>query len=339
MPHLHAEEMPGTMARIVDTSTGDGLPEASKWKFLIGRVGSGKPGGGFFFVQEIDDIAEAQNNMDASVRASRGQGRSMSFKKVEHQVPAGKHRLKLVGQYAYAAPVESLFRSATNYRVEGEIEVNLHPALEYRVRGVLEEFRQEVWLEEAASGDRIGEKLVNKTVEEARIRAMAGAFYACCNLHYDDEWISDENIWGLPFIPAGAPIAIREYGRDRIHVLVDGRPMTIGHDYGRKQETKEQLVTKLLVKEDPAKVIASYSPEVQEAIRSGRILLGMSKEQVIISIGYPRVDLTTSLDLPVWKYKSDDDGKFELVWGADGLLSELRAEEPEAPGKILVSER
>lgn len=253
MPSLHAEETTQGLARIVDTSTGDGAekPSTSTWKrLLLRRSGSGMPGGGFFFVQGVDGATEPQNNMDASIRASHGQGRSMSFVKVEHPVPAGKHRIKLVGQYAYAAPVDSLFHSAANYRVEGEVEVTLLPAVEYRVRGVLEEFRQEVWLEESATGNRVGEKLVNKAVEEARTRAMAGAGYACCNLHYDDEWISDENIWGLPFIPAGTPIAMREYGRNRIQVLVDGRPMTIGQDYGRKQETKEQLFAKLVVKED-----------------------------------------------------------------------------------------
>ena len=343
LPSLHTEETAQGVARIVDTSTGDDAEKTvdnpSIWKrLLLRRRGSGIPGGGFFFIQGIDGATESQNNMDASIRASSGQGRSMSFVKVEHPVSAGKHRIKLVGQYAYAAPIDSLFHSAANYRVEGELEVTLLPAVEYRVRGVLEEFRQEVWLEESATGKRIGEKLVNKTVEEARIRAMAGAGYACCNLHYDDEWISDENIWGLPFIPAGTPIAMREYGRNRIQVLVDGRPMTIGQDYGRKQETKEQLFAKLVVKEDPARVIASYSPAVQEAIRSGKVLLGMSKQQAIVSIGFPRADLTTSLDSPVWKYSTADDGDFELVWGAEGLLSEVRTEEPKAIAKILFSD-
>lgn len=217
--------------------------------------------------------------------------------------------------------------------------MTLLPAAEYRVRGVLEEFRQEVWLEESVTGNRIGEKIVNKTVEEARIRAMAGASFACCNLHYKDEWISDENVWGLPFIPAGTPIAIREYGRNRIHVLVDGRQMTIGHDYGRKQETKEQLVAKLVVKDDPSKMFSSYSPAVQEAIRSGKLVRGMSKQQVILSLGYPRPDLTASLDAPLWKYSTADDGDVELIWGTDGLLNELRAKERELPAKILFSGR
>lgn len=168
---------------------------------------------------------------------------------------------------------------------------------------------------------------------------MAGASFACCNLHYKDEWISDENVWGLPFIPAGTPIAIREYGRNRIHVLVDGRQMTIGHDYGRKQETKEQLVAKLVVKDDPSKMFSSYSPAVQEAIRSGKLVRGMSKQQVILSLGYPRPDLTASLDAPLWKYSTADDGDVELIWGTDGLLNELRAKERELPAKILFSGR
>ncbi|HLO62156.1 MAG TPA: hypothetical protein VK165_04245 [Azonexus sp.] len=336
---LHADEMSQSMAVIIDTSTGDGAEEAPQWKRLFGRAGSGLPGGAFFFVQEIDGVIEEKNNLDVSRKASRNHGRSMSFQKVAHQISAGKHRIKLVGRYAYAAPIDALFRSAADYLVDGEIEVLLQPAVEYRVRGVLEEFRQEVWLEEAGTGNRIGETLVNKTVEEARVRAMSGAAYACCNLHHQDEWISDENIWGQQFIPAGTPIAFREYGRNRIHVLVDGHPMTIGHDYGRKQETKEQLVAKLLVKEDPSQIIATYSPAVRDAIRSGKVLPGMNKQQTIISLGFPRPDLTASLDAPTWKYSTVDDGDFELVWGRDGLLSEVRMDDPEALAKILSNNR
>lgn len=334
---LQADEALNSTVVIIDTSTGDSAEEAPQWKRLFGRAGSGLSGGAFFFVQGIDGVTEEKNNLDVSRKASLYRGRSMSFKKVAHQVAIGKHRIKLVGRYAFAAPIDALFRSASEYQVEGEIEVTLKPTVEYRVRGVLEEFRQEVWLEEAATGNQVGEKLVNKTVEEARIRAMAGAAYACCNLHYQDEWISDENIWGQPFIPAGTPIAIREYGRNRIHVLVDGHPMTIGHDYGRKQETKEQLFAKLVVKEDPSQIIVTYSPAVREAIRSGKVLPGMSKQQTIISLGFPRPDLTVSLDAPIWKYSTTDDGDFELVWGADDLLSEVRMDEPEATAKILLN--
>lgn len=261
----------------------------------------------------------------------------MRFVKVERPVQAGTHRLKLIGRNAFAAPIESLFRSSSDYRVEGELDADLRPNVLYRVNGVLQEFRQEVWLEEAESGLRIGAAIVNESIEQARKKAMEGAAYSCCNLRYSDDWISDANAAGLPFIPAGTPIAIREYGRNRIHVLVDGYPMTIGHDYGRKQETKEQFVAKLLTKMNPAEAIKGFPHAVQTAIRSGKVLRGMSKDQVIISLGYPRTDMTATLDAAAWKYSTTDGYDYEVVWSDDGRVADVRSGDTGALSVVLQS--
>ena len=333
LPGVHASEAESGVARIADSSTGDGLEEP---KFsLFPRWGGRTTGGGFFFVAEIDGEAMATNNLDESIRASLHLRREMHFKKVERSVSAGKHRVKLVGRYSHAAPIDNLFRSNAGYRVDGEMEVTLRPNVLYRVRGILEEFRQEVWLEEAESGELVGEKLVNATVEQARNQAMENASFACCNLRFQEDWISDLNETGLPYIPAGTPIAIREYGRNRIHVVVDGRPMAIGHDYGRKQGTKEQLVARLLVKDDPRQKIATYPPAIQSAVRSGKVLPGMNKEQVLIALSYPRPDMNASLDEPVWKYSTEDGYDYQVTWGEDGLLSSVLSEEPDIPARIL----
>lgn len=330
---LQAAENAVDEVRLLDTSTGDGSA-VSGYAHLWGR---GIPGGGFFYVAEIDGVAEKTNNLSQSRAASLGRGRSMNFKSVEHSTVPGKHRIKLVGRYEFAAPIDNFFRSAASYAVEGEVEVDLTANARYRVTGVLEPLRQEVWLEEIANGRVIGPKIINATVENERIKAMEGASYTCCNLRYSDDWISDANAATLPFIPAGARIVIKDYGRNRIHVLIDGQKMTIGHDYGRKQETREQFVAKLLVNADPSEKIATYDPAIQRAIRAGKVRAGMNKEQAIISLGYPRTDLTASLDAPAWKYLTADEDEYELVWGSDGLLAEVRAKEAHVPALILLS--
>lgn len=324
------------MARVADSSSGDGDPPPGWLSGLVGVPVSGKRGAAFFFLGEVDGVATEKNNLDASMRASRGRGARMFFVKVERPVQAGKRRLKLVGRYAFAAPIDALFRSASDYRVEGELDVELRPNVLYRINGVLQEYRQEVWLEEVESGNRVGAVIVNEDVDRARKKAMEGATYACCNLRYSDDWISDANPAGLPFIPAGTRIAIREYGRNRIHVLVDGYPMTIGHDYGRKQESKEQYVAKLLSAVSPSDAIGGFSLTVQKAIRAGKVVRGMTRDQVIISLGYPRTDMTSSLDASAWKYTTADGYEYELVWGVDGLLDDVRAAEAEALKVVLL---
>ena len=75
--------------------------------------------------------------------------------------------------------------------------------------------------------------------------------FACCDLHYKHDWINDGNYAELPMIPAGTPIEVMSYGSNRAYVKVDGKPMRLGHDYGRDQESLEAWVGKIVVNEDP----------------------------------------------------------------------------------------
>jgi hypothetical protein len=147
--------------------------------------------------------------------------------------------------------------------------------------------------------------------------------YTCCNLHHEDDWISDSNYGSLPFIPAGTPVKLKSYGRHRLHVEMDGKEMRIGLDYGREQETLEQFAEKLIVAEDPRPKIARFPADVREAIRFSQVVAGMSKEQTIIAVGYPQRDETVSLDAPVWNYWASSFGPYRVVWGKNGRIREI----------------
>lgn len=138
--------------------------------------------------------------------------------------------------------------------------------------------------------------------------------YACCNLHYEGDWISDSNYAELPFLPAGTPIKVKSISGYRVYVDVEGRPMRMGLDYGRVQETTEQWVRKVVVAEDPKPKIASYSPSVREAIRSSRLMRGMTKEQSILSVGYPQTDENPRLDVPFWRYWRSSFAPYSVHW-------------------------
>ena len=84
--------------------------------------------------------------------------------------------------------------------------------------------------------------------------------FACCDLHYDKDWINDGNYAELPMIPAGTPIEVISYGRQRAAVKVDGKPMRLGHDYGRDQESLDAWVNKFIVNEDPRRAFPPILP-------------------------------------------------------------------------------
>jgi hypothetical protein len=139
------------------------------------------------------------------------------------------------------------------------------------------------------------------------------AGYTCCNLHYEDDWISDANWSSMPMIPAGASIKVLGYGRYRVNVEIDGRKMRLGLDYGRQQPL-EEWARKIVVTEDPRRKIAALPAPVRSAVRAGKVTVGMTKAEVIMSLGYPPMHQTPSLDSPRWKYWHTGFGSFLVLW-------------------------
>jgi hypothetical protein len=144
--------------------------------------------------------------------------------------------------------------------------------------------------------------------------------YTCCNLHFDKDRISDANWTHAPMILAGAPIRVLSYGTNEANVEIDGKPFVIAHEYGRKQETVGQFVRKIVVASNPAKKIAGWPEPVRNAVRTGTVVNGMTREQVILSVGYPPTHRTPSLDAPVWNHWQSRAGRFEVYFGADGKV-------------------
>ena len=158
-------------------------------------------------------------------------------------------------------------------------------------------------------------------------QALPRQGFACCVLHYSRDWINDGNYAELPMIPAGTPIEVLSYGSNRAYVKVDGKPMRLGHDYGRDQESLEAWVGKIVVNEDPRPRIATYPPPVQEAIRQGRVMVGMTREQAITSIGYPLTSENVSLEAPMWRIWRSSHGEYDLNFGADGRIKSITGDD------------
>src|SRR5690349_6086766 len=73
--------------------------------------GGGRSGGLFFYVAAIDG-RDVPNALDASVGAGRGRGAELVVKAASREVPAGHASLRLRGAQGYAAPIQSIFKTA-----------------------------------------------------------------------------------------------------------------------------------------------------------------------------------------------------------------------------------
>lgn len=162
-----------------------------------------------------------------------------------------------------------------------------------------------------------------KPAAEGKKEASVRSGYACCNLHYSGDWISDSNLAQLPFIAAGTPIKVLKIDGYRAYIEADGKPMRLGHDFGRAEETTEQWVNKLVLLEDPKAKIAKFSPAVRNAIAKGQLMKGMTKEQVVISVGHPQTNENPKLDGSYWRYWWSSFGPYYVYWTKGSTVSKI----------------
>lgn len=149
--------------------------------------------------------------------------------------------------------------------------------------------------------------------------------YTCCNLHVDVDWISDGNFAQYAMIPAGTPITLTGWGRNRVTVEVDGQPLRMGHDYGRNYETLQRFVEKIIVKDNPRNKLNQLAPVTRQAVHEGKVTLGMTREEVIMSLGYPLPSETHTLSSNTWRYYYSMTGDYTVAFNANGVVSRIDA--------------
>ena len=162
------------------------------------------------------------------------------------------------------------------------------------------------------------------------------AGYTCCNLHYSGDWVSDLNYGSDTLIPAGSPIRILEYGRWRLSTELDGKKVRIGLDYGRSKETLAQFARKLTVDKDLRFRLNTFPPVVLDAIRAGKVMPGMSKEQVVMALGFPARHETPTVDAANWKFWYTSRITYTVHFDDRGRVKDVEAD-PDTRAKIVYS--
>lgn len=140
--------------------------------------------------------------------------------------------------------------------------------------------------------------------------------YACCNLRYEGDAIKDSSLGQLPFVAAGTPIRVKAVDGYVAQVEIDGRPMRLVLEH-RESETLQQWLAQIIVADDPRNKLAAFSPTVREAIRAGKLVKGMTREQVIMAVGYPQSSEKLPLDGPHWRYWWSGFSPYYVYWSRD----------------------
>lgn len=148
--------------------------------------------------------------------------------------------------------------------------------------------------------------------------------YLCCNLRSDGSWISDSNYAeaGKRVVPVGTPTSVTGYGRHRVNVRIDGERQSIGNDYSRDIGLAD-FAKRYVVTEDPATKIATYPAKIQDAIKRAKITTGMTREQVLMSLGYPISSENPDLDAELWRYWMSSFAEFQVQFDGSGRVREI----------------
>jgi len=147
--------------------------------------------------------------------------------------------------------------------------------------------------------------------------------YTCCNLHYDGEEISDANYWTGKTLPAGTAVRIENVTKDSVTFKAGDERLTLKQEYGGKQEPFSQYVEKTLIADDPRMRIGAYPPAVRRAIDHAKVERGMTRDQVILSLGYPPPHRTPSLKEREWTYWYNRWVTYKVVFGDTGKVSDV----------------
>jgi len=81
-----------------------------------------------------------------------------------------------------------------------------------------------------------------------------------------------------------------------------------------------------LVKDDPRPKVAAAAPKVRSAIQSARVTKGMTRDQVLIALGWPISSENPHLDAATWKYWLWSFSPFTLHFDANGRLAKIETD-------------
>lgn len=161
--------------------------------------------------------------------------------------------------------------------------------------------------------------------------------YLCCNMRTDGSWISDINYQesGKRLIPVGTPTTVLGYGRQRVETQMEGYgKQWLGNDYSRELDLGS-FAQRYVVADDPKKKLATFTPRVRKAIESARLVPGMTREQVLMSVGYPVTSENPHLDAKVWRMWMSSFGEFQVVFEGD-RVKEIVTNDPLTRNLVLM---
>lgn len=160
--------------------------------------------------------------------------------------------------------------------------------------------------------------------------------YLCCNLHYEKTTMSDVNYLTGTLVPAGTSVQIIQVRSNAVTFQPQGQPpLTLKYEFGPKAGVPfSTFLDRLFVTTDPMTRLSRAEPargrrgrkgsakaapssSVRELIERGAVEPGMTRAQVLMSLGHPPAHRTPSLEGDEWHYWRNRWDQFSVVFSGD----------------------
>lgn len=147
-------------------------------------------------------------------------------------------------------------------------------------------------------------------------------------MHYEKVEITDANYLKGTLIPFGTRVQILDVDRSSVKFQAAGHPpITLVYKYGRDTLPMDQYLDRAFPREDPHAKLASdgtkdrrhteQTDQTRKLIQQGVVEAGMSKQEIVMAVGYPPAHRTPSLDAPMWTYWANRWATFEVYFEGD----------------------
>lgn len=147
--------------------------------------------------------------------------------------------------------------------------------------------------------------------------------YLKFNLRYDAarNTASCINYQNGIIVPAGSKVKILSYNSGKINFELSDKTKVV-MEYHKKFTgiAVEAWLDKVTSKSDPADEWTKFDENEIKGIKSGKALVGMRKEAVLVALGYPAAHKTPAIEHDRWVYWSNRFAEFGVVFSSDRVV-------------------
>jgi len=144
-------------------------------------------------------------------------------------------------------------------------------------------------------------------------------FFLCCNLRYDPgrPEITDSIAAQGTLVPFATRVEVQKVTRDSVVFTPAGHPaITLDYEHGGRVPF-DTFLSRLFVTEDPRLKLKKVPARQVKQVEKATIAPGMSRDQVLLAVGYPPAARTPALEAATWVY-GDGGGSDAFVVYFDG---------------------